>query len=72
RIWSTMVITWDGKILPCCFDKTAQHNIGNLNQISILALWNSEEYTSFRKKILTNRKKIEICTNCTSGLHIKS
>ena len=72
RIWSTMVITWDGKIIPCCFDKNARHNIGNLNQDNILALWYSKEFTKFRKQILKNRKKIEICRNCTSGLQIKS
>jgi MoaA/NifB/PqqE/SkfB family radical SAM enzyme len=30
RIWSSIVVTWDGKVVPCCYDKNADHQTGNL------------------------------------------
>jgi radical SAM protein with 4Fe4S-binding SPASM domain len=68
RLWFNPVITWDGKVLPCCFDKDAQFIMGDLNTESFKSIWNSKPYTDFRKLILTGRERIEICRNCTSGL----
>ncbi|MCD4745131.1 MAG: radical SAM protein, partial [Bacteroidales bacterium] len=30
RMWSSCVITWDGLIVPCCFDKDAKYKLGDL------------------------------------------
>ncbi|HRB92899.1 MAG TPA: SPASM domain-containing protein, partial [Chitinophagales bacterium] len=30
KLWHSCVITWDGKVVPCCFDKDAQHQLGDL------------------------------------------
>lgn len=70
RLWSTMVITWDGDVLPCCFDKNATHKVGNIKDLDLLSIWFSEQFNRFRKKILQNRKNIEMCRNCTSGLRL--
>lgn len=64
RLWSTTVITWNGDLIPCCYDKSADHKIGNINNSPFKALWKSKEFNEFRLKILTNRKEIEICRNC--------
>jgi len=68
RLWLSPVITWDGKVLPCCFDKNAEYVMGDLNQDSFREIWNGPKYRIFRKSILTGRHMIEICRNCTSGL----
>ncbi len=65
RIWSQCVITYDGKVVPCCFDKNANFCMGNIKDQSINKIWNNDQFTQFRKKILYNRKKIPICLNCT-------
>jgi len=70
RMWSGCVITWDGKIVPCCFDKDAQHTFGNLKNTSFVEIWSNESYRRFRLMLLTNRKGIAICTNCTEGTKI--
>ncbi len=70
RMWQGCVITWDGKIVPCCFDKDAKYTLGNLKNNSFKEIWFSEEYNKFRNLILTNRKKIDICTNCTEGTKV--
>jgi len=70
RMWSSCVITWDGKIVPCCFDKDAQHQLGDLNTKTLRGIWFSKPYNNFRKGILTNRQSIDICQNCTEGTKV--
>ncbi|MFN3871969.1 MAG: radical SAM/SPASM domain-containing protein [Ignavibacterium sp.] len=69
-LWRTSVITWDGKVVPCCFDKDAEFSLGTLNGKSIKDIWLSENYNNFRKQILKDRKQNKMCTNCTEGLRI--
>jgi radical SAM protein with 4Fe4S-binding SPASM domain len=68
RLWFNPVITWDGKVLPCCFDKDADHIMGDLTEDSFSDIWNGPKYGTFRKNILSGRYPAEICRNCTSGL----
>ena len=68
RLWSACVMTWDGIIVPCCFDKDADHRLGNVNDESFKHIWKNESYKQFRNKVFTNRKQIEICRNCSEGL----
>lgn len=70
RMWSSAVITWDGKIVPCCFDKDAQHQMGNINNTSFQQIWKGTAYNEFRKQLLMNRKSIAICANCTEGTEV--
>lgn len=68
RLWFNPVITWDGKVVPCCFDKDAEYIMGDLNQDSFREIWDGPKYRVFRKSILSGRQTVEICRNCTSGL----
>lgn len=70
RMWSGCVITWDGLVVPCCFDKDAKHQLGDLKIQEFKAVWLSEGYSNFRKSILKSRKEIDICTNCTEGTKV--
>lgn len=72
KMWHSCVITWDGKVVPCCFDKDAHYEMGNLNQHSFRKIWFSQKYNSFRQRIIDDRQSIDICTNCTEGLKIFS
>ncbi len=67
KMWHSAVITWDGQVVPCCFDKDASHKLGDLKTNSFKEIWNSSEYDELRTKILHDRKTIDICTNCTEG-----
>lgn len=69
RLWLNPVVTWDGKVLPCCFDKNADHILGDLNESSFREIWYGEKNKIFRDSVLTDRRSIEICCNCTSGLY---
>lgn len=70
KLWHACVITWDGLIVPCCFDKDAVHKMGDLKKDPFTAIWKGPAYTSFRNKILLGRDQIDICTNCTEGCKV--
>jgi radical SAM protein with 4Fe4S-binding SPASM domain len=70
RMWSSSVITVDGKLAPCCFDKDAKYKIGDLKNSSFNSIWKSNAYNKFRTLILSNRKEIDICQNCTEGTKV--
>lgn len=70
RMWSSSVFTWDGKIVPCCFDKDAKHVLGSLENRSFNEIWNNKQYVAFRQAVLTGRNQIDICKNCSEGAKV--
>ncbi|TLX73898.1 radical SAM protein [Labilibacter sediminis] len=65
--WSSAVITWDGEVVPCCFDKDGEHALGNVFQTTFNEIWQHSNYYKFRKQVLQNKEKINICLNCPIG-----
>ena len=70
KLWHSCVITWDGLVVPCCFDKDATHQLGDLKNFTFKEIWHNKAYNSFRKTLLGGRDKIDICTNCTEGCKV--
>ena len=70
RMWSSCVVTWDGVVVPCCFDKDAKHQLGDLKSQSFKELWTSDKYQNFRQSILKSRQEIDICKNCSEGTKV--
>lgn len=70
KMWHSCVITWDGKVVPCCFDKDAHYTMGDLSKNSFAEIWNGEAYQQFRASLLRSREEIEICKNCTEGTEL--
>ncbi len=70
RMWSSSVFTWDGKVVPCCFDKDAKHVLGSLENRSFNEIWNDKQYIAFRQAVLTGRNQIDICKNCSEGAKV--
>jgi radical SAM protein with 4Fe4S-binding SPASM domain len=70
RLWHDPVITWDGLVAPCCFDKDAQHRMGDLKTKSFKEIWKNGDYKKFRARILQGRKNIDICSNCSEGTKV--
>ncbi len=70
KLWHACVITWDGIVVPCCFDKDATHRLGDLKKISFRDLWFGSAYQQFREQLFRGRDQIDICTNCTEGCSV--
>ena len=70
KLWQANVITWDGMVVPCCFDKDAKHRLGDLKNESFKEIWQNNKYKKFRKDLMTGRKNIDICANCSEGVSV--
>ncbi|MEN3040557.1 MAG: radical SAM/SPASM domain-containing protein [Bacteroidia bacterium] len=68
RLWRSAEITWDGQVLPCCFDKNAEYAFGSLADSSFLDIWHRARAEDFRRQVFQARENIDICRNCTEGV----
>lgn len=62
RVWSGCVITTDGTVLPCCYDKTHQYAYGNIMQTDLRTLFTGEKATVFRRAAINQQPPI--CKEC--------
>ena len=62
RLRSTMVVTSNGDVALCCYDKNCRHRLGNVNQTDAITIWNSVEADNLRQQVWKNG--LEICRNC--------
>jgi len=70
KMWHSCVITWDGRVVPCCFDKDAQHQMGSVSNLSFKDIWQGSSYYQFRKTLMKSRTEIEMCRNCAEGAEV--
>lgn len=70
KLWHACVITWDGLVVPCCFDKDATHRLGDMKEKPFKEIWQGKDYDRFRKQLLQGRDQIDICKNCTEGCKV--
>ncbi len=70
KLWHANVISWDGLVVPCCFDKDATHQLGNLKTQSFKEVWQNDNYKQFRSELMSSRKNIDICANCSEGMRV--
>lgn len=62
-LWRTMVILWDGIIVPCCLDPHGEIKMGTISS-GIKNIWNNAKYRNLRRQIIKNKKNISLCSNC--------
>lgn len=70
KMWHSSVVTWDGTVVPCCFDKDASHALGSLKVNTFAEIWQDKSYNNFRQLLLKSRSEIDICKNCTEGAKV--
>ena len=71
KMWHSAVITWDGTVVPCCFDKDAKYDMGSISSDTTLnSVWSNSKYQEFRQSVFTDRSSIDICQNCTEGCQV--
>ncbi len=68
RAWNGAVLTADNRLIPCCFDKKAQHAYGTLTNETLATLWKSKKADWFIKTVWSKNNPVEMCKNCTEGL----
>ena len=62
RVWSGVVVTTTGEVLPCCYDKTHTHAYGNIMNTPMHELFRNAASMAFRRAAL--REQPHICQQC--------
>jgi radical SAM protein with 4Fe4S-binding SPASM domain len=63
--WECFVITWDGKVVPCCNDYDKRVVLGDVNKNSIREIWNNRKMKTLRKTHIEMKKQaIPLCRTC--------
>ncbi|MCA1668373.1 MAG: radical SAM protein [Thermomicrobia bacterium] len=62
--WSGAYLSYQGLAMPCCMVSTPDRaNFGNMAEIGVEQIWNSDEYQAFRDR-LDSDDPPEICQSC--------
>ena len=64
RLWKTTVISWQGDVLPCCYDKDANYCYGNIKHQELKDIIDNPKAKIFRKNVSKSRSNYDICSNC--------
>jgi radical SAM protein with 4Fe4S-binding SPASM domain len=65
RLWSGCVITTNGDVLPCCYDKDHRYAYGNITQQSLAELFHSTKANALRRRVLLyHGEPLDMCKNC--------
>ncbi len=64
-IYHSMIVTWNGDVVPCCRDTQGRFIMGNLIEQSMEDVWNGEKYREFRERIFDNHGGVSICKFCS-------
>ncbi len=59
-----MTITWDGDVVPCCFDYNKKYILGSLRSSTLAEIWNDVPIERLRKEFMTNNVVNPLCKNC--------
>lgn len=66
QIFKSLQINADGEVVPCCVDWKRENNLGNVNDRSLVDIWNGKELQELQKKHLNLLKgEIDPCKYCT-------
>jgi radical SAM protein with 4Fe4S-binding SPASM domain len=60
RPWDSLVVLWDGRVVPCCHDYNGMVVLGDLREQSLEEVWSSPKARRFREHNLD----YELCRAC--------
>lgn len=62
--WNRLTVTWDGDVVPCCYDYDKRLVLGNAATQSLKEIWNGGPMRRLRREFLDNRVFNPLCRNC--------
>jgi radical SAM protein with 4Fe4S-binding SPASM domain len=66
-MWQSLVVTWDGRVVPCCFDYDAKLVLGDLKTQTLPEIWNGPAYVELRRTELEGRNNSVPCASCSQA-----
>ncbi len=66
--WQSMVVLWDGRVVPCCFDYDGKYVLGDLRRKSLAEIFNDEPMKELRRLLRERRaEEVSLCRTCPRG-----
>jgi len=66
--WQSVVVLWDGRVVPCCFDFDGKYVLGDLRQKSLAEIFNDEPMQELRRLLRERRaSEVNLCRTCPRG-----
>ncbi len=62
--WDSMTITWNGDVVPCCFDYNSKYILGNISVSTLAEIWSGEQMQQLRREFMQNYVRNKLCVNC--------
>lgn len=62
-LWDTLIVLWNGMVIPCCQDLLGEGIVGDANINTLEEIWNSPELQRLRKEQL-DHKFSGVCSRC--------
>jgi radical SAM protein with 4Fe4S-binding SPASM domain len=67
HLWQSLVVTWDGRVVPCCYDYDAKLVLGDLKTQTFAEIWNGPAYVELRRAELEQRNNSVLCAKCSQA-----
>jgi radical SAM protein with 4Fe4S-binding SPASM domain len=62
--WERLSVTWDGSVVPCCYDYNGKMVLGNVMQQTLTEIWNGEPMRALRAEFRSNKVENPLCRQC--------
>ncbi len=63
--WRNVVVLWDGKVVPCCWDYDGKYVLGDLRKQSLKDIWNGDAMRKLRRQHISGDfADNDLCRNC--------
>ncbi len=63
--WKKMSVTWNGDVVPCCYDYNGLYVLGNVKRESLAEIWNGERMQALRSEFISNAVSNPLCASCS-------
>jgi len=64
-LWDRMVVLWDGRVVPCCYDYDGKYVLGNLRERTLKQIFNDQPMRELRKLHAAGRAdESSLCRGC--------
>jgi radical SAM protein with 4Fe4S-binding SPASM domain len=66
--WQSVVVLWDGRVVPCCFDYDGKYVLGDLRRKSLAEIFNDQPMRELRRLLREGQAgDIALCRACPRG-----
>lgn len=63
--WLTVVVLWDGRVVPCCYDDDARLVLGDLRRQSLVEIWRGPVVRQLRQQLRSGAiEPGHLCARC--------